>query len=257
VATPTPTAKGRLAANQRSRHAAVHVLVARGLTISMIARVLHLDRKTVRRYARNEQPPGDGVPSARRRRSLLDPYMAHLARRWTEGCRNAAALWREVRAQGFRGSATTVRAALAPFRDQPLPPSARRPLAVRTVVGLLVRRPADLTEREQQRLAALLARSDALAAAHRRTRAFATLLHERRGADLDAWIAEVKAGDSRELRAFAEGLERDRAAVVAGLTQEWSSGPVEGHVNRVKLIKRQMFGRATLDLLRQRVLLAG
>ncbi len=218
----------------------------------MIARVLHRDRKTVRRYARSETPSAGVGQATRRRRSLLDPYMAHLARRWADGCRNTAARWREVRAQGFRGGTVTVRAALAPFRDQPLLPPARRPLAVRTVVGLLVRRPANLTEREQQRLAVLLARSDALAAAHRLTHAFATLLHERRGADLAAWIAEVKVVDSRELRAFAAGLERDRAAV-----REWSSEPVEGHVNRVKLIKRQMFGRATLDLLRQRVLLAG
>ena len=128
---------------------------------------------------------------------------------------------------------------------------------MRTVVGLLIRRPELLREGEQQRLHALLAHSDALAVAYRLTRAFATLLHERRGEELAAWVAEVKGGDSRELRAFAEGLERDWAAVVAGLTREWSSGPVEGHVNRVKLVKREMFGRANLDLLRRRVLLAG
>jgi transposase len=150
-----------------------------------------------------------------------------------------------------------VRAALATFRDGPLPPPARRPLAVRTVVGLLVRRPADLNEREQRRLAALIAGSAELADAYRLARAFAALLHERRGVELDAWVAEVAADGCRELRAFAEGLERDRAAVVAGLTHEWNSGPVGGHVNRVKLIERQMFGRATLDLLRRRVLLAG
>lgn len=252
---PVTRAVGRLAASQRSRHAAVQALVAGGLSVSAIARLLHLDRKTVRRYARSETPPEAGRPA--RRRSRLDPYLAHLTRRWDEGCRNAALLWREVRAQGYRGSATTVRAALAPLRDRPLPPPARRPLAVRTLVGLLVRRPADLPERDQQRLDALLARSDELAGAYCLARGFATLLHERRGADLDGWIAEVTTDGSRELRAFAESLERDRAAVVAGLTQEWSSGPVEGHVNRVKMVKRQMFGRAKLDLLRRRVLLTG
>jgi transposase len=116
---------------------------------------------------------------------------------------------------------------------------------VRNVIGLLVRRPEVLRESEQQRLHALLAHNDALAVAYRLTRAFAALLHE------------VKGGDSRALRAFAEGLARDRAAVVAGMTREWSAGPVEGHVNRAKLVKREMFGRANLDLLRRRVLLAG
>lgn len=253
-AAPAATRGGLGAANRRARHAAVQELVPRGMSLSAIARALRLDRKTVRRYARAEVAP-EPTAGPRRRRSILDPYLAHLDHRWREGCRNALALHHEIVAQGYRGSYTTVRACLAPWRECPLPRAARPP-AVRTVVALLVRRPETLDERDQQQLAGLLARSGTLAGAYRLTRAFAALLHERRGADLDAWIDEAEASGIAEVRAFAAGLCRDREAVVAGLTLDWSSGPVEGQVTRIKRSKRQMFGRANFDLLRRRVLLA-
>ena len=75
-----------------------------------------------------------------------------------------------------------------------------------------------------------------------------------RGHRLDQWMQEVQADDLPDLHSFLAGLRRDHDAVVAGLTMRWSSGPVEGHVNRLKMLKRQMFGRANLDLLRRRVL---
>lgn len=251
-----PSARAnRIPPNQRSRHAAVQALITQGVSISAAARLLHLDRKTVRRYANSPNLPTEAAPS-RRRRCLLDPYTAYLARRWQEGCRKAATLCRELRAQGYRGSATTVRAFVAPFRDQALP-LPQRPPSVRAIVGLLVRQPAALGERDEQRLAALLAQHEDLAAAYRLARAFATLLHEREGTALRQWVEDVTASGCRELCAFAHSLEGDWDAVVAGLTLAWSSGPVEGHVNRIKLVKRQMFGRAKLDLLRRRVVLTG
>ncbi|MEU2665955.1 transposase [Micromonospora sp. NPDC007220] len=78
--------------------------------------------------------------------------------------------------------------------------------------------------------------------------------HQGTGQHLDVWIERARNAGYPELRGFAAGLISDRDAVVAGLTQPWSSGPVEGHVNRIKTIKRQMYGRANLDLLRKRVL---
>jgi transposase len=82
------------------------------------------------------------------------------------------------------------------------------------------------------------------------------LVRERRGTQLEHWMADVQRTGPPELRGFSRNLSRDWAAVQAGLTLHWSSGPVEGNINRVKLIKRQMFGRAKFDLLRKRVLLA-
>ncbi|MFF5210551.1 transposase [Streptosporangium sp. NPDC000396] len=81
------------------------------------------------------------------------------------------------------------------------------------------------------------------------------MLTQRRGHDLPGWLIAAKAEGLPALHAFANGLERDLDAVTAGLTLPWNSGPVEGHVNRVKMLKRQMFGRASFPLLRKRVLL--
>ncbi|WP_237535879.1 transposase [Streptomyces sp. SID3343] len=87
-------------------------------------------------------------------------------------------------------------------------------------------------------------------------RAFARMLTQLRGEQLAEWIRAVRSDDPPHLHAFANGLERDRAAITAGLTLPWSSGVVEGHVNRIKMTKRHMYGRAGFALLRKRVLLA-
>ena len=95
-----------------------------------------------------------------------------------------------------------------------------------------------------------------VATTRRLAQRFLRLVRARRGAELEEWVAQVHAVGPPELRGFARNLGRDWAAVQTGLTVTWSSGPVEGHINRLKLIKRQMFGRAKFDLLRRRVLLA-
>ncbi|MFF4522589.1 transposase [Streptomyces bluensis] len=87
-------------------------------------------------------------------------------------------------------------------------------------------------------------------------RAFGKTLTPLQGDQLPHWIKAVRADDLPSLRTFVNGLERDLAAVTAGLTLPWSSGVVEGHVNRIKMIKRQVYGRAGFDLPRKRVLLA-
>lgn len=83
---------------------------------------------------------------------------------------------------------------------------------------------------------------------------FFRLVRSRQGSHLDSWLSKVQACDIQELQRFANGLERDKAAVLAGLTLVHSNGQVEGQVTRIKLIKRMMFGRAGFALLRQRVL---
>ncbi|WP_344286705.1 transposase [Streptomyces synnematoformans] len=73
---------------------------------------------------------------------------------------------------------------------------------------------------------------------------------------LAAWLAQAEQSEIKELHAFTSGLRKDLAAVTAGLSQHWNSGPVEGAVTRIKLLKRQSCGRAGFDLLRRRILLA-
>jgi transposase len=127
---------------------------------------------------------------------------------------------------------------------------------VRRVVGWIMTDPPKMDAANQQRLDAILAASPQLAALARHVRGFATIMCSRRGQDLEAWMAAIDADDEPALRSFVVGLRRDLDAVTAGLTLPWSSGAVEGHVNRLKMLKRHMFGRAKPDLLRKRVLLA-
>jgi transposase len=107
---------------------------------------------------------------------------------------------------------------------------------------------------EQARLEAIRARSEELAAALDLADGFADLIRKRSRETLGEWLARAEAASDPDLRRFAEGIRRDEAAVEAAVTQKWSNGPVEGHVNRLKTIKRQMYGRAGFVLLRARVL---
>jgi transposase len=125
---------------------------------------------------------------------------------------------------------------------------------VREVTGWLTRHPDRLGEDEHLALKTVLDRSPVLATTARHIREFARILTERRGPLLRAWMTDVQATGAPALRSFVTGLNTDLDAVTAGLTLPHSSGPVEGTVNKIKMIKRQMHGRANLDLLRIRVL---
>jgi len=119
----------------------------------------------------------------------------------------------------------------------------------------LTRHPDSLDEDERMQLTQILARSPELAATHRHVHDFAEIMTNRNGHRLPAWMREVDQHGEPALRSFVTGLRSDLDAVTNGLTLPYSSGPVEGAVNRIKMIKRQMFGRANFDLLRKRVVL--
>jgi transposase len=85
---------------------------------------------------------------------------------------------------------------------------------------------------------------------------FALIVRERRHEQLDGWLEQAEQSGLAPLVSFATGVRRDYAAVKAGVTLEYSNGPTEGHVNRLKMVKRQMYGRAKLDLLKQRLIAA-
>nr|WP_280352334.1 transposase [Nocardia abscessus] len=116
--------------------------------------------------------------------------------------------------------------------------------------------PSRIDPGDQRRLDAILATSPELDALAGHVRAFATIMSELRGPDLEGWMAAVTADDQPALHSFVRGVRRDQDAVTAGLSLPWNSGAVEGHVNRIKMLKRQMFGRANPDLLRKRILLS-
>ena len=117
-------------------------------------------------------------------------------------------------------------------------------------------RPADLPEHERGHLQDLLATCPQLIVLAEHVRGFAELLTRRRGADLGSWMTAVEASDLPALHSFVRGLRKDLPAVVAGLSLPYSNGPIEGANTKVKLLKRQMYGRAGFPLLRQRILLS-
>ncbi len=183
-----------------------------------------------------------------------------------------AKIYRELTAKGYKGSPRAMYSYLATLRTPQAQPSESLPsktperkgafpspaslenFSARRATRLFVSHPEDLDETQQSELALIRQASPNAETAYRLTQAFMQMIWEHEGHQLDTWLNEAEASHLPELKSFAKGIQQDKAAVLAGLTLPWSQGPVEGHVNRLKLIKRSMYGRAKLPLLKQRVL---
>jgi transposase len=239
----------------------VHELHRQGHSARRIARELGLSRRSVFRYLRRQTCPAWGLGGSRR--SRLDGFREWIDDRIAEGFMNVAELHRRLTGRGFKGSYASVyqfvtkRLGAAGKRRErlnaakppvPAPPSARQ-LSFEWARRAEKRKPA-----EQARLDAIRARSDELAATLDLADGFADLIRKRSSETLGEWLARGETSSDPDLRRFAEGIRRDESAVNAAVTMRWSNGPVEGHVNRLKTIKRQMYGRAGFVLLRARVL---
>jgi transposase len=265
-------------ARRLARYQAVRQLVAEGVSYRAIARQLRLSRTTVRLFAQAEAFPERAVrqPSA----TILDPYLAYLQQRWEAGCSNGAQLWREIRAQGYPGGHRQVRRWVHQQRTTPAPTtpanyrppcdgtnSGRRPrksrrgkkpaqeplAAPRQLVWLFLRGSAKLTPEETTTLARL-PQDPQIMRAYELAQQFQQMVRERRSAELDDWLAACAASGVADLQTFATTLRRDETAIRNALIEPWSTGQVEGQITRLKCIKRQMYGRANFDLLRQRIL---
>jgi transposase len=254
-----------LVARTLERHAAVHALLREGRSQREAADVLGLDRKTVGRFAA-EADPARLLVKATGRAGKLDPFKPWINQRWNEGITNAAALHAEMAAtQGWAGSVQAVERYVRQFRGadgrsragrNPLQaPPAAPPPKTREVTRWLLTRPDNLDPADQARLDAATAQCPHLDDLARRVRSFARIMARRQGlAELEGWLAGAEASDLPQLRSFARGIRRDQQAVTAGLSLPYSSAALEGNVNKIKLIKRQMFGRAGFPLLRKRVI---
>jgi transposase len=254
----------RRRAKRLARYELVRALAAGGARVMAIAAQLGMSHHTVLRYLR-----ADVFPERARRtrdRSGLDPFTAYLRHRWAAGCHNGVQLYQELLERGYTQSRVTVSRFVAQLRrtEPPLAsvaaasarrvvPTTRTP-AARHVARWILRRPEQRTGAQAAYLARLGIADAEVASAMTLSETFAGLLRARRGADLDAWFRTLADQPVPELSIFAAGLREDEAAVRAGLTEPWSTGPVEGQITRLKLIKRQGYGRAGFALLRQRVL---
>lgn len=260
----------RQEAAQQQRHAAwvtiyeaIHTLHAHGTPVTTIAQQLGISRSTVYAYLRRANPPSPRSPL--RSGQVLRPYTSYVIQRWREGCTDSMQLWRELRAQGDAYSSCTVsrfvtrlrRASEAGWAPETQTSPYTRPQgpSARAVSFTWVCPEAKRAPNAQRYLDQLCQGDPASAQAYTLSQAFLTLVRERRGDALEAWMTEAAASGIEALARFAQGLREDLTAITAGLTLSWSNGPVEGHVNRLKLLKRQGDGRAGCARLRHRVLL--
>ncbi|MFG2860330.1 ISL3 family transposase [Streptomyces sioyaensis] len=250
-----PVIEGKRAANTRRNYAAVHEMYDKGVAIQVIAETLRMDRKTVRRYA-HAATVEEVLSPPPRRHSTMQSWAEYLNMRWQEGCTDSGRLFREIQERGYRGSSRSVRRWLEPLRsaESPTPKRSEAP-TVRQVTGWLTRHPDSLGSGQQLRLKRVVTCGPELADLRRHIHDFAAMMANLHGHLLPRWIKAAEGSDLPSLRAFARNLRKDFDAVTAGLTLPYSSGMVEGHVNRVKYLKRQGYGRANFDLLRRRVLL--
>lgn len=209
----------------------------------------------------------------------FDRFALYVWERWQQGCHNGTLIWQELAAQGYTGSLKSVYQFLRPLRQglrsgspapaalaetQPVSPDQtcvppRSPLdryTLTQVQWLLVRDPEDLTTAEREHITWLCNQQEMLTTLYALGQAFRRLVKERRGNELEAWAQACETSGLREMKRFATHLRSEWDPAVAGLTLPESQGQTEGQVHKLKLLKRQMFGRAGFALLRQRVLLA-
>jgi transposase len=204
-------------------------------------------------------------------RVSLTPYKPYILERWNAGCHTAMRLFRDLRQRNYAGGYGVVAAYVRRLRQaQGLAPGHRgarrslpavaeplcQPLTPRRAAWLVLRRAEKRTTAEMQQLVQLHTQSAEVTEAITLAQDFATLVRQRQPEALDAWLQRATTNAPEAMRRFALGLSEDYAAVKAGVTLSWSTGPVEGHINRLKMLKRQMFGRAHLDLLSRRFVLA-
>lgn len=224
--------------------------------ISAIGRRLNLDRKTVRRF--RDTDLDELLASARDRRpnGVLEPFKAYLNARFTEtrGQASGTRLFQEIHDRGYRGSRQVVRKHLAALRAGTAEPVRADIPSPRKITSWIMRPRDTLTDSQDKRLLEVRFVCPDITRACDLARAFADLVRHRRGYLLLEWIRQAEQDAPKPMQGFASFLRQDLDAVTAGLTLPWSSGVVEGHVNRVKTLKRAMYGRASFELLRTRIL---
>lgn len=253
------TQRTRMASRCRrlERYKEIIQLHEQGISMREIARRMGMHRGTVRRFLRAGQFPERAVRKYARQ---MDRFVDYLRRRWNEGCRNAALLAKELAEHGYKGSYWPVRRCVATWRktgDVLAPETKPSPTpSPEQATWLLLAWPGDRSAEDDAFAEALCQQCPTLKVGVELAREFTRMVQNRGADSLDDWIERAHEGEvPRELTAFADGLLQDHAAVKAALTVKWSNGQVEGQINRLKMIKRQMYGRAAFELLRRRVLL--
>jgi transposase len=254
-------------AERMARYEQILQLQKQGMKSGEIGRSLGMSQRTIQRWIATGT-----IPYAHRKRpraSLIDPYKTYLLKRWQQGCHSGAQLERELRTKGYKGSPHGVYRHLETLKAS-TPAASKRTSAAKLASSiqsnplltlsasqatwLFFRKQEELKPEEQENLRQLRQASPDLEVTSQLVEEFLHMVRERTGEQLDSWLNKVEASHLQAFQTFVTGVHKDKEAVLAGLTLPWSNGSLEGHINRLKLIKRSMYGRAEFDLLKLRVL---
>ena len=230
-------------------NAAILKLAGGGTPIKEIVRRTGHRRKLVRQVIRGER-----TDVFRLRQSSLDAHLPLLDELWCSGCRNGAELWRCLQARGFRGSLRVVsewatrRRHAERASDQQLH---RVPSSARTIARLMTTARDHLSKAGTVTIAVVEASAPRLVEARGLTDRFHSMIRKKTASGLEPWIIEAR---TSLIASFASGITRDHAAVGAAIGEPWSNGQTQGQITKLKLVKRQMYGRGKLDLLQARLI---
>jgi transposase len=236
------------------RYEQVVALFNCGQPQAAISRTLGIERKTIRRWLRRGEFPERKPPH--RHPPKVAEFADYLQQRWNEGCHNASRLYHEIREKGYPGKRAMVARFVAGWRKTGRATSPNAPERVSPKhAAILVTRPADQMKDEQQQLFDRIAtQCPEVIDLRKIALGFRAGLTADDSTQLRLWIEEAKHSEFGAVVRFAYGLQKDISAVAAAVDTSWSTGQVEGQINRLKTIKRQMYGRAGFELLRARVL---
>lgn len=274
VLPPQPLPKEqRIAEQRRARREAdykrVWELHHQGWLVPAIARQVGIGRTTVFRYLRSSTfPERQGRRDCGRSR-LLDPYKDYVLERWNDGCHDTLRLFGEIQQRGYSGSYDTVARYTRRFRQAQETQHRQRRRSIKQLpkvsepqkLALTPRRAAHLVLRQPEnwepddaRLVQAMAQHPDLMEAIELAQSFAFLVRDRQPEQLDPWLEKALKSQLSPFNRFAKRLLEDYEAVTAGVTLPWSNGQTEGQINRLKMLKRQMYGRAGMELLSRRLL---
>jgi transposase len=254
VPMPPPTQSQLRRQRRLDRYQEVLAMSTSGQSQAAISRALGMGRKTIRRWLRRGQFPERKPPH--RKPPKVNEFVDYLDQRWKEGCHNASRLYHEIRLKGYEGKRAMVARLVASWRTTGKPASSAAPqrIAPKHAAILVTRRADQMSDEQQQLLDRITVQCPEVFTMRQLALGFRAALIGDDSTQLRQWIEGAKRCEFGAVVRFAYGLQKDISAVAAAVDNDWSTGQVEGQINRLKTIKRQMYGRAGFELLRARVL---